>query len=95
MRLVKVTPTDAPHKYAAVFETDAGRTRTVKFGAAGMDDYTITHDKEQRDRYRKRHQKDLRTNDPTRAGYLSRFLLWGDSTSMAENISAYRKRFDL
>ena len=95
MRLVKVTPTDAPHKYAAVFETDAGRTRTTKFGSAGMDDYTRTHDKDQRDRYRKRHRKDLETGDPTRAGFLSYYILWGDSTSIAENISAYRKRFNL
>jgi hypothetical protein len=82
------------HKYAAVFEND-GRTKTTKFGAAGMDDYTLTHDKEQRARYRFRHKKDLQTGDPTKAGFLSYYILWGESTSILANIAAYRKRFRL
>lgn len=86
---------DGKHKYAATFLMDTGRTRTTKFGASGMDDYTITHDKEQRERYRTRHAKDLQTNDPTKAGFLSYYLLWGDSTSMATNLSSYKRRFNL
>ena len=58
-----------------------------------MDDYTITHDKAQRDRYRTRHKKDLRTGNPEKAGFLSYYILWGDSTSLAANIKAYEKRF--
>jgi hypothetical protein len=81
-------------KYTAVFEIN-GRRKTVHFGARGMDDYTITHDKEQRDRYRQRHQKDLHTSDPTRAGYLSYYLLWGNSTSLRANIQAYKRQFHL
>jgi Family of unknown function (DUF5754) len=79
----------------AIFVTDTGRTRTTHFGAKGMDDYTITHDKEQRTRYRTRHKKDLDTKDPTRAGFLSYWLLWGDSTSLATNINNYKKMFSL
>lgn len=82
-------------KYTAVFEMNNGRQKTVQFGASGMDDYTLTHDIEQRARYRKRHEKDLHTSDPTRAGYLSYFILWGPSTSINENITAYKKRFHL
>lgn len=83
-------------KLTAIFENKkTKRTKTVHFGSAGMDDYTITKDKEQRERYRKRHQKDLKTNDPTRAGYLSRYILWGDSTSRKTNIASYKKRFNL
>jgi hypothetical protein len=63
------------------------------FGAKNMDDYTITHDKAQRDRYRARHKKDLLTKDPKRAGFLSYYILWGDSTSRAENIQKYKTRF--
>ncbi len=73
---------------------DGGRTKTTHFGAAGMDDYTLTKDKEQRSRYRGRHKKDLKSGDPTRAGYLSYYILWGDSTSRAENIKKYKKRFN-
>ena len=55
----------------------------------------IKHDKEQRARYRKRHAKDLDTNDPTKAGYLSYYVLWGDSTSVKTNISHYKNKFNL
>ena len=78
----------------AKFENN-GRTKTIHFGQKNADDYTITKDKEQRDRYRTRHKKDLETNDPTRAGYLSYYILWGDSTSRQKNISDYKKRFNL
>ena len=90
-----VKPSDkAGKKLMAIFTKDDGRTKTTHFGAKGMDDYTITKDKEQRKRYRDRHRKDLSTNDPMKAGYLSYYILWGDSTSRAKNISAYKKRFN-
>ena len=87
--------TDGIHKFVATFEMDSGREKKTRFGAAGMDDYTLTGDKEQRDRYRRRHAKDLRSGDPTRAGYLSWYILWGDSTSLRDNVAAYRNRFNL
>jgi len=96
MKLLKVVESTRPEKkLMAVFQTDNGRTKTVHFGAANMDDYTITHDKDQRDRYRARHKKDLNTNDPTRAGYLSMAILWGDSKSRRKNIEAYRAKYNL
>tara|TARA_R110000868_G_scaffold316622_2_gene577503 strand:- start:187 stop:477 length:291 start_codon:yes stop_codon:yes gene_type:complete len=96
MKLVSITPSDkSDKKWKAVFQTDTGRNKTVHFGASGMDDYTITHDKEQREKYRTRHNKDLQTGDPTRAGFLSYYILWGDSTSRQTNIAAYKKRFNL
>jgi hypothetical protein len=96
MKLLSVGPsTKADKKLMAKFETDTGRTKTVHFGAKGMDDYTKTHDKEQRTRYRTRHAKDLTTRDPTKAGFLSYYILWGDSTNLQQNISSYKSRFQL
>ena len=93
--MLSITESVKPDKkLTAVFDND-GRKKTTHFGAKGMDDYTITKDKEQRDRYRTRHAKDLKSNDPTKAGYLSYYILWGDSTSRAKNISEYKKRFNL
>jgi len=93
---VKITKSTKPEKkLMAVFQLDNGRSRTVHFGAAGMADYTKTKDKEQRKRYRQRHKKDLQTKDPTRAGYLSWYILWGESTSLRDNITSYKKRFNL
>jgi len=80
---------DGKHKWIAKFK-DGTETR---FGAFGMDDYTITHDKEQREKYRKRHKKDLETHNPKRAGFLSYYILWGDSTSIQTNKRAYERRF--
>lgn len=96
MKLLSVRPSTNPKKkYMATFKKDDGRTKVTHFGAAGMDDYTKTHDKEQRDRYRSRHQKDLSTGDPTRAGFLSYWILWGDSTSMYTNISSFKSKYSL
>jgi hypothetical protein len=96
MKLLSVTQSSKPgKKLMAVFEQDNGRKKTTHFGATGMDDYTKTHDKAQRDRYRTRHKNDLETVDPTRAGFLSYFLLWGDSKSLPTNINNYKKMFSL
>jgi hypothetical protein len=93
---VKISKSDKKDKkLKAVFTRDNNRTKTVHFGQAGADDYTITKDKEQRKRYRARHKKDLKTGDYMRPGYLSYYILWGDSTSLASNIKAYKNKFKL
>ena len=95
VKLISIKESDKPDKkLMATFETE-GRTKTTHFGSKGMDDYTITKDTSQRDRYRQRHKKDLDTKDPTRAGYLSWYILWGDSTSRQENIKTFKNKFNL
>jgi hypothetical protein len=89
MKLVRAN--DGKHKWIAEFK-DGTHTR---FGAVGMDDYTITHDKEQRDRYRTRHRANENWNDPKSAGALSRFILWGDSTSLQANKRAFELKFNV
>lgn len=89
MKLIRAN--DGKHKWIAEFK-DGTHTR---FGAVGMDDYTITHDKEQRERYRTRHKANENWNDPKSAGALSRFILWGDSTSIHANKRAYETRFSV
>ena len=93
MKLLSVKPSHLPEKkYDATFETDSGRTKTVAFGAAGMDDYTKTHDTDQRARYLKRHSRNENWNKLDSAGALSRWILWGESTSLLKNIAAYKNR---
>ena len=95
MKMV-IKKSDKPgKKYVAIFTRDNGRTKRTNFGSAGMKDYTLTGDKERRRLYRQRHRKDLKTNDPTRAGHLSMFILWGESTSIRQNIINYKKKFNL
>jgi len=78
-------------KLTATFETKNGRRKVIHFGAAGMSDYTKHHDIERKKRYIKRHLKDLRTNNPARAGYLSMFILW-NKRSIDASIKDYRRR---
>ena len=84
----------AGKKYVAVFTKENGASKRTHFGQATADDYLKSKNKEQRSRYRARHASDLKTKDPQRAGYLSYYLLWGNSTSLRENIKTYKKRFN-
>jgi len=81
-------------KYNAVFTYENGKTKTIPFGAAGYSDYTIHHDKERRKRYIARHKMTEHFNDPMTAGSLSRWILWGNSTSIRENINAFKKKYN-
>ena len=94
MKLIKIIKSKNPKKKFDAIFGENGKTKTVSFGSAGMNDYTLTGDKEARERYRKRHKKDLRTNDPKRAGYLSYYILWGDSKNINTNIKNYKKMFN-
>jgi beta-lactamase class A len=83
-------------KLRAIFKDRDGKVvKQTDFGAKGMSDYTIHKDKERRSRYRKRHKKDLDTKDFKRAGYLSYYILWGDSSNLQTAIKDYKKRFGL
>jgi hypothetical protein len=95
MKMVVKRSTKPDKKYMAIFTKDNGRTKTTHFGQRGATDYLLSKDKERRSRYRQRHKKDLKTKDPTRAGFLSYYLLWGDSTSLRSNIQSYKRRFNL
>jgi hypothetical protein len=92
IKLLEVKKSTNPDKkYMAIFQLEDGRKKTTHFGQAGARDYLLTGDKKLREAYRARHKKDLLTNDLTKAGYLSYYLLWGDSTSLTKNIENYKK----
>ena len=80
-------------KFKAVFTDQYGKTKTIHFGASGYQDYTQHYDKQRRTLYRQRHEKDLK-GDPMRAGYLSYYILWGNSTSIQTNIRAFKNKYN-
>jgi hypothetical protein len=94
MRLVSIARSPRPgKKWRATFEHD-GREKHTDFGDSTMKDYTQSKDQARAVAYRSRHAKDLDTGDPTRAGYLSYYVLWA-GTNMASNIRAYKHKFNL
>jgi len=93
MKLISITPLYDYKKYRYEAEFDDG-TKT-KFGSIHYDNYIMHGDKHRRYLYRQRHNKDLLTEDPRRAGYLSYFILWGDHRSLEKNIEDYKRMFDL
>ena len=93
MKLLSVTPSSKPEKKLdATFQTDTGRTKVVSFGQKNADDYTKTHDKEQRARYLNRHSNNENWGKLDSPGALSRWILWGESTSLMRNIANYKAK---
>ena len=87
--------TNPKKKLMAIFyDKNKKKIKTTHFGAVGYDDYTITKDVKQKELYRKRHLKDLKTNDYKRAGYLAYHVLWSKPTLKA-SIADYMKKFNL
>lgn len=83
-------------KLMAIFSDEKSKkTKTIHFGQAGAPDYTKTKDKDQRQRYLKRHRRRENWNVPDNAGSLSRWILWGESGALNTNISNYKKKFKL
>ena len=95
MKLIKVEGSSAKNKRFTAIFSNGKKEKKVNFGLKGGSTYLDNKDKKKRAAFRARHKVDLKTNDPMRAGYLSYYLLWGDSTSLAVNIKDYKKRFSL
>ena len=93
IKLVITTSDKSEKKYKAVFTKPDGKTKTIHFGAKGYEDYTQHHNKDRRHLYRQRHEKDLK-GDPLRAGYLSFYILWGNSTNIQTNIRSFKNKFN-
>jgi len=93
MKLVSITSSDRKDKkMVAKF---AEPKRTVHFGQAGSTTYLDDKNKDRRAAYIARHKVNENFNNPTSPGALARYILWGNSTSLQKNISAFKKRFNL
>ena len=73
-------------RFEATF-TDGTKT---KFGQIDGSTFIDHKDEEKKTNYIKRHERDLRTLNPKRAGYLSMFILW--NKSLSASIKDYNRR---
>ena len=84
MKLVSIKPSDGKDKrYVAEFCECDGRSKCkndkrkkTHFGLKGGSTYIDHKDDKKKDAYIARHEQDLKTHDPTRAGYLAFYILW-------------------
>lgn len=80
----------AGKKHVAIFiNGKTGQSKSVHFGQQGSKTYLDHGDKQIREAYRARHSVYLNPEDLTSPAYLSYFLLWGESTSLAQNLRFY------
>ena len=95
VKLISITQSPkADKKLVAKFETDAGRTKTIHFGAKGMSDFTKNKDEARKTAYIARHSARENFEDPTTAGALSRWILW-NKTTVSASIADFKRRFNL
>jgi hypothetical protein len=91
MKLLRITESPLKtKKYRAYFDNG----KHTDFGAKGYEDFTIHKNPERARLYRARHKKDLETNDPTRAGFLSYYVLWSAPT-FDEGLRIYKNKFHM
>lgn len=83
-------------KFDAVFVKPDGREIVTPFGQKGYSDFTKHKDVTRRQRYLRRHKgMGEHWDRPTTAGSLSRWILWGPSTSLRKNTALFKSRFNL
>ena len=86
---IVIKPSSKPdQKYMAVIDD----RKTIHFGAAGASDFTIHKDEERKQRYIDRHKKNENWNDPTTAGFYSRWITWNKPT-ITDSIRDANRRF--
>ena len=95
--VVKEAQAKTGKRFTAIFRIHKGGKviKITHFGQRGGKTYIDEKDKKKRKNYRARHKRDLDTKDFKRAGYLAYYLLWGENTSLKENIEDYKKKFNL
>ena len=70
------------------------KTKTIKFGANGYEDFTIHKDINRKKRYITRHIKNEDFDDPYTAGFWATNLLWNKPT-IKQSIDDIESKYDI
>jgi len=68
--------------------------KKINFGDSNYEDFTQHKDPERKKRYILRHEKNEDWNDPSTAGFWSRWLLWNKPT-LKESIKDIKNKFNI
>ena len=98
IELISIQPSTRKNKkWRATFlvEDDDGQQsyRTIHYGDSRYQDYTMHHDPERRESYRRRHKSALKAS-PMSANALSYFILWY-TPDINNNIEFFKEHFNL
>jgi hypothetical protein len=66
--------------------------KTVHFGQKGASDFTLHQNEQRKQLYVNRHKKNERWDDPTTAGFYSRWILWNRPT-LKQSVDDLNKRY--
>jgi hypothetical protein len=95
LSLISLSPSSqSDKKYVVKLKQDSGRTKSIHFGAKGMDDFTKTGDVAQKERYLKRHSAREHWNNPLTAGFWAKNILWNKPTVSA-SLEDTKRRYGL
>jgi hypothetical protein len=82
-------------KWDAVFIKPDGKEKVVRFGAAGMSDFTKHKDTRRRKLYLQRHSgMGEHWDQPDTPGALSRWILW-NKPSFKDSLKTFKRKFRL
>jgi len=89
--IVKLMKAKRPHKYKVIIDG-----KTIKFGADGYSDFTLSKDEEKKKNYLARHEvrENWNLSGIKTAGFWSRWLLWNKPT-IKESIKDIENRFNI
>ena len=92
MKLISLEKSNKPNKKLVIKFSEPNLT--IHFGSKNSSTFFDHHDKVKRSNYLKRHivNEDW---EHVNAGSLSRYLLWGPSTDINENLMTYLAKFDI
>ena len=88
---------DGIHKYVvSLLNEDTKRINNIKFGAFGMNDYTLTGDISAKERYEARHasREDWTKSGVLTKGFWSKWILW-NKESIDASLKDTIRRFKL
>jgi len=96
VKLLSVNPSEDSAKKLDVHLDNEGREKTLRIGSKGMDDFTKTHNEEQKNRYISRHsaREDWKLSGVLSSGFWARWLLWNKPT-LKESIKDVKNRFNV
>ena len=93
---LKKSPIRGKKWEAKLFNKEGKKLKTVHFGQAGAEDFTIHKDEERKQRYIDRHKKreDWTKSGIDTPGYWSRWLTW-NKESISGSIADIESRFNV